>query len=120
MGRRTRKLMTLHQALNHKGDITRLYLSREEGGRGLISVENTVELAVLGPKKYVITSEEDLFIAAGRVDGDYEQHLGMVESVKEFKKKRRNEQSYVLKQKKLHVQLFKQIEEIARKENSYD
>ena len=27
----------------------------------------------------------------GRVDGDYVQHLGMIESVKEFKEWRRNE-----------------------------
>ena len=30
--------MTMHQALNPKCDITRIYLSRKEGGKGLISV----------------------------------------------------------------------------------
>ena len=39
--------------------------------------------------------------------GDYEQHLGMIESVKEFKERRRNEQSNVLKQKKLLWQFLK-------------
>ena len=50
------------------------------------------------------------------MDGDYEQHLGMIESVKEFKERRRNERSNVLKQKKLHGQFFNQIEEVAGEE----
>ena len=76
----------------------------------------TVKLAILGLKRYLLTSEERLFIAAKRVDGDYEQHLGMIESVKEFKETRRNEQSNVMKQKKLHGQFFNQIEEVAVEE----
>ena len=98
MDRRTRKLMTMHGALNPKSDVARIYLSRKEGWRGLISVEDTVKLAFPGFERYVLTSEERLLIAGRRVDGDYKQHLGMIESVKEFKEKRRNEQSDVLKQ----------------------
>ena len=80
MDRRTRKLMTMHQALNPKSGIARIYLSRKEGGRGLISVEETLKLAILGLETYVLTSEEGLVIVARRVDGDYEQQLGMIES----------------------------------------
>ena len=36
--------------------------------------------------------------------------------MKEFKERRRKEQSNVLKQKKLHRQFFKQIEEVLREE----
>ena len=50
------------------------------------------------------------------MDGDYEQYLGMAESGKEFKERRRNEKSNVLKQKKLHGKSFNQIEEVAGKE----
>ena len=50
------------------------------------------------------------------MDGDYEQHLEVIESVKEFKERRRNEQSNVLKQKELHGQFFNQIEEVKGKE----
>ena len=67
-----RKLMTMHWALNPKSDIARIYLSRKEGGRGLISVEDTVKLAILVLERYVLTSEEGLLIAGRRVDGDYE------------------------------------------------
>ena len=59
-------------------------------------------MAILGIERYVLTSEKGLLIAARRVDGDYEQHLGMIASVKEFRKKRRKEQSNMLKQNKLH------------------
>ena len=39
--------MTLHRALNPKTYVARLYLSRKEGGRGVVSVEDTVKLAIL-------------------------------------------------------------------------
>ena len=116
MDRRTRNLMEMHWALNLKSDIARIHLSRKKEGRGLISVEGTVKLAILGLEIYVLTSGQGLFIAARRVDGDYEQHLGMIESMKEFKERRRKKQRNVLKQKKLHGQFFNQIEEVAEEE----
>ena len=71
----------MHQALNPKSDGVRIYLSRTEGGRGLISVEDTVKFAILGLERHVLTSAEILLIATRRKDGDYEQHLGMTVSV---------------------------------------
>ena len=106
MDRKTRKLMTMHRALNPKSDVARIYLSRKEGVRGLISVEDTVQLAILGLERYVLTSEERLLIAARRMDGDYEHHLGITECEK-FKGRRRNERSYVLKQKLPRTSLTK-------------
>ena len=64
MDRRTRKFMTMHRALNPKSDVARIYLSRKEGGRGLISVEDIAKLAILGLERYALTSEEVLLIAA--------------------------------------------------------
>ena len=40
--------MTTPQALNLKSDIARIVSSRKEGGGGLISVEGTVKLTILG------------------------------------------------------------------------
>ena len=48
------------------------------------------------------------------MDGDCEQHLRM--SVAEFKERRSNEGSDVLKQKKVHGQFFNQIEEVVGEE----
>ena len=98
--------------MNPKSDVARIYLSRKEGARGLISVEGTVKLDILG---YVLPSEEGLLIAVRGVDGDYEQYLGMIESVKELKQRRRNERSNVLKQKKLHGQFYNQIKSQGKK-----
>ena len=108
--------MTVLWAMNPKSDVARIYVSRKEGGRELVSVEDTVKLTILGLERYILISEEGLLIAARRENGDYEQHLGMLESVKEFKERRRNERSNVLKQKKLHRQFFNQIEEVAEEE----
>ena len=64
-------------------------------------------------KRYVLTSKKGLLIASRRLDGDYEQHLEMIQSVKKFKERRRNERSNVLKPEKLHGQFFNQIKEVA-------
>ena len=63
--------MTMHWALDPESDIVRIYISTKEGARGLVSVEDTVKLAILGLEKYILRSEEGLLIAARRVDGDY-------------------------------------------------
>ena len=50
------------------------------------------------------------------MDEDYEQKLGIIDSKKEFKERRKNEQSKVLTQKKLNGQFINQIEEVAGEE----
>ncbi|XP_063595812.1 uncharacterized protein LOC134772704 [Penaeus indicus] len=42
MDRKSRKIMTMHGAVHPKSDADRLYLTREKGGRGLISCEGCV------------------------------------------------------------------------------
>ena len=39
--------MTMHNALHPRSIVDRLYIPRGEGGRGLLSVEDTVNLAKL-------------------------------------------------------------------------
>ena len=48
-----RKLFAIYGALHPKSDVDRLYIPREEGGRGLISIEDCVELAIRGLEVYV-------------------------------------------------------------------
>ena len=43
MDQRTRTLMTMHKALHPRHDVDRLYVSRKERGRGLVSIENSVD-----------------------------------------------------------------------------
>ena len=56
--RKTRKLFNIYGALHPKSDVNRLYIPRKEGGRGLISIEDCVELAIRGLEVYVHRSEE--------------------------------------------------------------
>ena len=84
MYRKQKKKEIIHSEFNPKINIVRINLSRKEGESELISVEDT------GLEKYVLTNEKNLLMAARRSDGDYEQHLGMIEGVKEFNKRRIN------------------------------
>ena len=43
MDQRTRKLMTMHKALHPRDNVDRIYVSRKGGGRGLASMEDSVE-----------------------------------------------------------------------------
>ena len=46
MDQRTRKVMTMQKALHPKDDIDRLYVSRKEGGRGLTSIEDSIDALI--------------------------------------------------------------------------
>ena len=62
--RKTRKLLTVYGASHPKSDVDRLHIPRKEGGRGLISIENCVELAIRELEVYAHGSEERLIQAA--------------------------------------------------------
>ena len=62
--RKTRKLFTIYGASHPKSDAGRLHIPRKEGGRGLIPIEDCVELAIRGLEVFVHGSEERLIQAA--------------------------------------------------------
>ena len=53
MDQRTRKLMTMHKALHPRDDVDRLYVSRKVGGRGLASIEGTVDASIQRLENYI-------------------------------------------------------------------
>ena len=53
MDQRTRKLMTMHKALHPRDDVDRLYVSRKVGGRGLASIEDSVDASIQRLKDYI-------------------------------------------------------------------
>ena len=59
MDRLTRKLLTMHKAFHPRDDVDRLYAGRKDGGRGLISIEECVESAVLGLRGHVEKVRKD-------------------------------------------------------------
>ena len=64
----------MHEGLHPKSSVDRLNISRKEGGTGLLNVEDTVHLAIIGSLNYVGNSEEILL-------NDARQALGHVESI---------------------------------------
>ena len=66
---RTRKLMTMHKALHPRDDVNRLYVSRKEGGRGLASIEDSVDASKPRLEDYIEKHERGL-ITAIRNDTD--------------------------------------------------
>ena len=62
--RKTRKLLTIYGGLHPKSDVDRLYIPRKDGGRGLMAIEDCVELAVRSWEVYVHGNEERLLQAA--------------------------------------------------------
>ena len=52
--------MTMHKALHPKDDVDRLYESRKEGGRGLSSIEDSVDASIQWLKDYIGKHERGL------------------------------------------------------------
>ena len=61
MNQRTRKLMTMHKALHPRDDVDRLFVSRKEGGRGLASIEDTVDASIQRLEDYKEKHERVLY-----------------------------------------------------------
>ena len=73
LDRKTRKLLTIHRAFHCRGDVDRLYVKRCKGGRGLISVEDCVNIEINSLKKNIAESDKYLLVAVKN-----EQLLGKV------------------------------------------
>ena len=69
MDQRTRKLMTMHKVLHPRDDVDRLYASRKEGGRGLASIEDSVDASIQRLEDYIEKHERGL-ITTTRNDTD--------------------------------------------------
>ena len=63
MDQRTRKLMTMLKALHPRDDVDRLYVSRKEGGRGLTSIEDSVDTSTQRLEDYIEKQERGLITA---------------------------------------------------------
>ena len=53
MDQRTRKLMTMHKALHPRDDVDRLYVPGKEGGTGLASIEDRVDISIQQLENYI-------------------------------------------------------------------
>ena len=53
INQRTRELITMHKALHPRPNVDRLYESRKEGGRGLTSIEDSIEASIQRLEDYI-------------------------------------------------------------------
>ena len=60
---KTRKLMTMHEVLHPRDDVDRLYVSRKERGRGLASIEDSVDASIQRLEDYIQKHEGGLITA---------------------------------------------------------
>ena len=63
MDQRTRKLITMHKALHPRDDVDRLHVPRKEGGRGLASIEDSVDTSIQQLEVYIKKHERGLITA---------------------------------------------------------
>ena len=106
LDRKTRKLFTIYGTLHSKLDVHRLYIPRKEGGRGLISIEDCVELAIRGLEMYVHGSAERLTQAArgDKIDG--------LEAASVLKRSKKEKRLKDWEEKVLHGQYLRQAKEV--------
>ena len=107
LDRQTRKLMTMHNALHPKSNVDRLYLPRKDGGRGLLGVEDTVNIAKVSLKRYVNNSTERLLSSLRIIEDDE-----FIESEADVKKRKRTERKENWKEKTLHGKFLRQTDAI--------
>ena len=55
----------MHEALHSRDDIDRLYVSRKVGGRGLASIEDSVDASIQRLEDYLEKYERGLIAALG-------------------------------------------------------
>ena len=99
-------MFTIYGALHPKSDADRLYIPRKEGGRGLISIKDCVELAIRRLKVYVYGSEERLTEAArgDKIDG--------IEAASVFKRSKKRKRLEDWDEKVLHGQYLRHTKEV--------
>ena len=96
--RKTRKLTTMHGMLH-----PRLYLPRAEGGRGLMSVADTVNIE-RSLQRHVNTTQEKLLTIAKKYMKEEER------GPKEFEKDRKEERQRDWAEKPLHGRFFSGVQ----------
>jgi hypothetical protein len=84
LDRKTRKMLTIHGQHHPRADIDRLYVPREEGGRGLMQVEGAYIAEPLNLVEYV-ESKEDPLIQIVRTH-QHNTNSALLQTANKFKK----------------------------------
>ena len=82
--RKNRKLMTLNRMHHPKVDVSRMYIPRKEGGRGMINLEMTYKTTTIGLNSY-LESSEDRMLHAVLQHGKKKKLHSVVKESRKFK-----------------------------------
>ena len=104
MDRETRKRMRWNRALHPRADVHRLYLPRDKGGRGLMSVEDCVRLEEVSLSDYVKRMEK----ASAETYNIFKRSKSRAEE----RKKRNEDKMEAWKSKALHGQYVGHVEDL--------
>ena len=116
LDRKTRKLLTMHKGLHPKSDIDRLYVSRKEGGRGLVSCESTIRSEENNLGWYLKNLNENLLQGVKHVRIRKFKGSG---SKKDFKKSLNEKRVENWKEKQMYGQFNRDMPEGTEKEKSW-
>ena len=108
LDRKTRKLLTIHCALHLRSNVSRLYLPRREGGRGLISVEDAINIEERNINVYISQSQERLLKAAWE-----RKNVDEIETPKEYKERIKRKRIEDWSGKQLHGQFKRETEDLS-------
>ena len=114
MDRKTRKILAIYGAFHPKSNVTRLYMKRKFGGRGLISVKDCIEGEIRNMYHYIANSDEELLKFVAR---SLEIDENSVEDKGTFEKRVIEEKKDDLKGMKLHGQFEVQTENLKTEES---
>ena len=107
--RNSRKIMTINKELHARSDVSRIYVPRKKGGRGVISCESCVRREENNLSWYVRNSEEALL---RKVGDSSVVNISEAVDVKEYKVEEVKETENEWKQKRMHRQYVREKEGI--------
>lgn len=140
LDRKTRKLLTLHGMLHPREDVDRLYVRRAEGGRGLRQLEMAYDNAICRIGFYLQSKAETDYILAAAMTNDISKsaQLSVISKSNKIARKKMNnpdgqhqtasiqqikiESRNIIKEnwtnKKMHGQLFRDMNQLAIDKNT--
>ena len=104
----------MYGAMHRKSDVDRLYIKRNEGGRGLSSVKYVIRGEENSLGHYVLHSEEKLLRGACEAGAIKTESTV---NTKDFKKQKAEERKEKFLEKKMHGQFSREMPENSTKKN---
>jgi hypothetical protein len=108
LDRSTRKWLSLHGATNLNSDVNRLYVTRKRGGKGLMSIQDTLRKESAMVIRYIKKHNDDKLLKICSVPAEEKfANLTKIQLKDEIIKNHENE----WKQKTIHGKYFREVEQ---------